>query len=225
MTEKSLRDSELYETRFAFQERNANFRFLAFVLVMLLAMASFWAYWFYNFGVVVVDGGSMKQTLQHEDRLVMRYADVGEAERGDIIVVDVSGYKECKGVKSGFLIKRLIATEGDSLYCIDGQIYIRYAGENDYVPLDEPYAYYGTNDAYKSEYDFGEYHVGEGEIFFLGDNRSSSGSSVDSRFEQGASGSHLYKTKELYKKEDICATVSAWSVRNRGVWKKIFFWL
>lgn len=225
MTEKSLRDSELYEARFAFKENNANFRFLAFVLVMLLAMASFWAYWFYNFGVVVVDGGSMKQTLQDEDRLVMRYTDVGEAERGDIIVVDVSGYVECKGVKSGFLIKRLIATEGDSLYCVDGQIYIRYAGEQDYVPLDEPYAYYGTNDAYKNEYDFGVYRVGEGEIFFLGDNRSSSGSSVDSRYQQGSSGSHLYKTKELYKKEDICATVSDWSVRNRGVWKKIFFWV
>ncbi len=225
MTEKDLRDSEIYEARFAFKESNATFRFLVFMLAMLLAMATFWAYWFYTFGVVVVDGGSMKQTLQHQDKLVMRYVDVGEAERGDIIVVDVSGYKECAGVKSGFLIKRLIATEGDSLYCVDGQIYIRYAGEKDYVPLHEPYAYYGVNDSYKNAYDFGVYDVGEGEIFFLGDNRSEAGSSVDSRFDKGSSGSHLYKTEQLYKEKDICAVVSERSVRNRGIWETIFFWV
>ena len=180
MREKDLCESEIYESRFAFKERNSNFRFLLVVLAMLLALSWFWWYWGNNFGVVVVDGGSMRKTLADGDKLVMRYIDVGEAKRGDVIVVDVSGYEECASVKSGFLIKRLIAKEGDSLWCKDGQIYIWYAEEKErvpnkenYVPLSEPYAYYGQNEHYKKEYDFGVYHVGEGEVFFLGDNRSS----------------------------------------------------
>ena len=62
-----------------------------------------------------------------------------------------------------------------------------------------------------------EYEVGEGEIFFLGDNTRNS---IDSRYKQGAS--HL---DGLYKKTDIYGIVPQWSIDHRAfleIWTKLF---
>ena len=140
------------------------------VLAALVAGAfAFRSYWSNTYGGVVVDGHSMDKTLYDGEKLLMRYAKKGaSAKRGDIIVVDVSAYEECADMSSQYLIKRLIAVEGDKVKCTDGQIEICYAGTTEYQVLEEPYAYYTNAEAY----DFGEYVVGEGEIFFLGDNSS-----------------------------------------------------
>ncbi len=178
------------------------------LLVVAVFVFRFW--WRNQYFGVVVNGSSMNQTLDNGDELFVRSMKEGiVAERGDVIVVYTGAYSQT-GTGS-YLIKRLIAIEGDKVRCTDGQIEICYAGTQEYVPLDEPYAYYGN---YKNEYDFAEYQVGVGEIFFLGDNRSSSGSSQDSRFKEGHSNLQC-----LYKQSDIYGVVPSWSVDCKGICK------
>ncbi|MBQ7368912.1 MAG: signal peptidase I [Clostridia bacterium] len=212
---KPLSDSELYEFRHGDKERRSNARFLCVILSLFIAFLTFSAWWTGAFGGVVVDGSSMNQTLYDGETLLMKYAKRDEAKRGDIIVVYVGGYEECKSVKGDFLIKRLIAIEGDKVRCDNGQIEIMYAGTSEWTELSEPYAYYGN---YRFEYDFAEYTVGENEIFFLGDNRSGKGSSVDSRYQEGMS--HLEK---LYQETDVYGIVPAWAIEHHEILSKIFF--
>ena len=183
---------------------------LIFYIVCALILAcsiGFRIYWTDTYCAVTVSGDSMNQTLKSGDKLLMNYykGDM-TLTRGDIIVVDVSKHEECAHFENPFLIKRLIAMEGDKVKCVDGQVYIWYAGSAEYVALDEPYAYY--TDA--AGYDFSEYVVGEGEIFFLGDNRNNS---CDSRYNQ-LSGSHI---DELYNEEDVYGIVTDWAYENRGL--------
>lgn len=191
-----------------------NIIFYSILAVMLVAVFGFRIYWQNNFGGVVVDGASMNQTLQSGDKLLMKYLkDVDDLEYGDVIVVKVTEYEEFKDSNTEYLIKRLIAMEGDKVRCTDGQVEICYAGTVEYVLLDEPYAYY-TN---VNGYDFAEYEVGEDEIFFLGDNRNNS---CDSRYKESG-GSHL---DYLYKESDVYGVVSDWAIENRSWLSKIFFW-
>lgn len=181
------------------------------VCVLLIASVFFFRLWWRNqyFGVVV-KGSSMNQTLNNGDELFVRSMKDGvKAERGDVIVVYTGAYSQSGN--GSYLIKRLIAIEGDKVRCTDGQIEICYAGTQEYVPLYEPYAYYGN---YKQEYDFAEYQVQAGEIFFLGDNRSSSGSSQDSRYQEGHSNIQC-----LYKQTDIYGVVPSWSVQYKSICK------
>jgi signal peptidase I len=83
----------------------------------------------------------------------------GSPERGDIIV-----FKFPLDPNRRY-IKRVIGLTGDSIHVRDGKVFIN--GE----PLVEPYI------AGPSRYD-GDYTVGEGELFVMGDNRSNS---LDSR--------------------------------------------
>ena len=213
---KSLTDSEIYEMRHGFKERRSNVNFIAVIFLIFILFLSFSAWWKDNFGGVVVEGSSMNKTLYNGDKLLMRYAKGYKAQRGDVIVIYVGDYEECNDVGSNFIIKRLIAMEGDEVRCTDGQIEIKYAGTDEWEKLDEPYAYYAN---YRSDYDFIEpYVVGEGEIFFLGDNRSGRGSSQDSRYKEGLS--HL---DGLYKERDIYGVVPAWAIEHQEILSKIFF--
>ncbi|MBQ8684854.1 MAG: signal peptidase I [Clostridia bacterium] len=211
MKEKSLTKGELYESRFGFRERNSNFCFL---LVVVLILCSFFIVRYHfvsHYGGIVVSGSSMRETLHNGDKLFMRFTDEEhKADRGDVIVVYVGDYPECSDVKGGYLIKRLIAKENDRVKCVNGRISVWYSGGTGWEPLEEDYAYYGEGNAYQTQYDFAEYTVGEGEIFFLGDNRSSAGSSKDSRYLEGKS--HL---TGLYKETDIVGYVPKWSLYNK----------
>ncbi len=210
---KSLTDSDLYEDCFHIREKKDNRRFYAIVLCLFMFFIGLRTYWTNNFGGIVVDGASMRQTLQNGDKLLMRYATkTTELERGDVIIVDVRQYPECGS--TDFLIKRLIAVEGDKVKCIDGNLYICYAGQSEYTYVEESYAYYCLN---KVDYDFGEYVVKEGEIFFLGDNRQNS---MDSRYEQSG-GSHL--SNSLYKAEDVYGVVPEWAITYKSFLRRLFF--
>ena len=205
MKEGDLLDSDLYEYRYRYKAKRSSVRFICILCAIVIAALCFRMYWTRTFGGVYVDGESMYPTLTTGDELLMKYR--GDAERGDVIVVDVRRY----GFEADtqFLIKRLIAVEGDSVYCEDNRVYIRYAGTDEYVCLDEPYAYYGTGVC-----DFGPYDVGENEIFFLGDNRMRS---LDSRYKEDLS--HLEDS--LYTEEDIYGVVPGWSIK----YKHILRWL
>ncbi len=212
---RDLQDSVLYEECYRRKERRSNFRFFAVIVCIALAFAGLRFYWVNHFGGVQVDGGSMRKTLTSGEQLVMQYTSSERpARRGEIIVVEVKGYEEFAGDGVEFLIKRLIAIEGDTVRCTDGQIEIRYAGTDTFVPLDEPYAYYTD----REKYDFGgyEYTVGEGQVFFLGDNRNNS---QDSRYleERGS------RLKDLYKESDIIGFIPDWALKYQKILEVIFF--
>ncbi len=217
MLKRGMQNSPVYQRRYLQQSRRGDGIFYFILALLVCAVFAFRIYWTNNFGGVDVSGSSMYTTLSSGERLIMKYSDGSNAKRGDIIVLYVGDYEECKNAGVDRVIKRLIAIEGDKLYCVDGQIYIQYANTEGFVPLDEDYAHY-TN---KEKYDFGEYVVGAGEIFFLGDNRNIS---VDSRYmekdEYGNSWSHL---QGLYKRSDIEGIVPNWAVNNKKVLGKIFF--
>ena len=206
MKEKDLRDGELYEYRYRYKSRRSTTIFYCVLALIVAAALGFRMYWTNTFGGVYVDGNSMYPTLHSGDELLMKYG--GDAERGDVIVVDVRSYgDEYDFGNTQFLIKRLIAVEGDTVYCEDGEVYIRYAGTEEFVPLDEPYIPDGEI------YSFGPYEVGTDEIFFLGDNRLNS---KDSRYKEGLS--HL---DCLYKESDIYGIVPDWAIKYKEILKYI----
>ena len=206
MKEKDLRDGELYEYRYRYKSRRSTTIFYCVLALIVAAALGFRIYWTNTFGGVYVDGNSMYPTLHSGDELLMKYG--GDAERGDVIVVDVRSYGDKYDFgNTQFLIKRLIAVEGDTVYCEDGEVYIRYAGTEEFVPLDEPYIPDGEI------YSFGPYEVGTDEIFFLGDNRLNS---KDSRYKEGLS--HL---DCLYNESDIYGIVPEWAIKYKEILKYI----
>ena len=209
MLQKDLKDSSLYREQMGVER--SSYLFICVLFILFFALFSFRYYWLKEYSGVVVDGSSMQTTLSDKDRLLMkRVTEDTPAKRGDVIVVDVRGYAECGTTE--FLIKRLIATEGDKVKCEDGNLYVWYAGEEGYKLLEESYAYYTD----KLSYDFGEYEVGAGEIFFLGDNRNHS---KDSRYNE-YQGSNL---KCLYKATDIHGVVPQWAIEHRKGLEVFFF--
>lgn len=217
---RDLRESELYKRRFG--EKESSWWWLLIVaLCCVLAVFGVRHYFTSNYGGVVVDGASMDKTLADGQQLLMEYVDDGrEAKRGDIIVLDVSKHPEIIEYNRthpkdqvSFLIKRLIAIEGDKVKCKDGQISICYVGTSEWVNLNEPYAYYKIS---REIYDFAEYAVGENEIFFLGDNRNIS---MDSRYKEGYS--HLKDS--LYTFDEIYGIVPDWAVKYRKFFDFLLF--
>lgn len=132
---------------------------------VLYVLAVFMLVYMIFFRVVVVVGTSMEQTLIHGDRLILISSTVyRNPQQGDIIVASKESFKggEC-------IVKRVIATEGQTVDIRDGVVYV------DGVALDEPYLRDGT---YTDGFDSFPKVVEEGKIFVLGDNR---GNSLDSR--------------------------------------------
>lgn len=213
---KNLTQSPLYEEKFGAKESSGAIVLYWIVVILAFAVLLFSVYWTARFDGVVVSGNSMRNTLYDGEQLLMRKTDGSDAERGDVIVVYVGDYAEFNegnstGEKTLYLIKRLIAIEGDCVRCTDGTLEIRYAGTDVWETLDEPYAYYTD----KAAYDFAEYTVGEGEVFFLGDNRNNS---MDSRYQENYS-----RLDRLYKRSDIYGIVPEWAIEQQSVLEKIFF--
>ena len=155
------------------------------------------------------------------DYLIVQYYEVGdELPRGSVIVLDIERYPEVQehnkkhpSNPTKYIIKRLIAKAGDVVRCTDGVVEVKYKGDDHFTTLGEPYAQYYNKEAYDFKTD---YVVGEGEIFFLGDNRSNS---IDSRYNEGMS--HIGC---LYKESDIYGIVPTWAIENRKILEPIFFW-
>ncbi len=162
---------------------------IAVVLLIVFAFACV-GIWFRNtYTAYRIEKESMLNTLLDGDWI---YAERGaQAERGDIVILDV---KDRTPFDDDTIIKRLIAVEGDTVKCENGKVYLRYAGEEEFVALDEPYAvgacpYFPTCE------------LQGGEIFVLGDNR---GPSLDST-----------EVGPLYAGE-IVAVVPRWAIAHKG---------
>lgn len=145
---------------------------------------------------VQVSGTSMLQTLSDGD--ILRADRKAEIKHGDVVVIDVRGKigfdDECE-----YIIKRVIALEGDKLYgTYDHKTYILYAGESNFTELSEPYAYVSRKN------ESGTFHqvaVGTGEIFVMGDNRVDS---YDSRM------------AGTFKTCDVVGVVTEFSMNAKG---------
>ncbi len=152
------------------------------------------------FDIVRVDGPSMSPTLMNNDRLIVTKLGY-EPKAGDIIVLDsnytdreeyydalanskgkdelntferfIESFRLPNNYKNVYYIKRIIATEGQTVDLRDGKVYV------DGEELQEPY-YSGETYPTDSmtEYPF---TVSEGHVFAMGDNR---GNSLDSRSSQ-----------------------------------------
>ena len=116
---------------------------------------------------VAVSGRSMNETLNNGDILIVNK--LKTPQLGDVIII--SDMKD----NGDWLIKRVIGLEGDVITIKDGEVYRN--GEllvEDYIK-GKTYAPDGLDPNDTAEI---SYSVGEGEVFFLGDNREDS---LDSR--------------------------------------------
>lgn len=117
------------------------------------------------FKPVKVVGESMDSTLHDGERLLVfrqAYAGNKNPEYKDIIVVDADFFGEEKKI-----IKRVIATEGQSLRIDGNKVYV------DGKLLEEDY----INEEMKPEWDINIEKIPEDKLFVMGDNRNYSGDS------------------------------------------------
>ncbi|AMA72646.1 signal peptidase I [Aneurinibacillus thermoaerophilus] len=122
------------------------------------------------FAPFLVDGSSMMPTLENGERLIVNKLIyyIQDPKPGDIVVFHATREKD--------YIKRVIATEGQTVEVRNDQLYI------DGKPVDESYLKQYKEEARAAGYvlteDFGPEKVPPGHIFVMGDNRRNS---TDSR--------------------------------------------
>lgn len=151
---------------------------------------------------VEVQGASMQPTFYTGDVVAASY--YAKPTRYSIVVIT--------GEKSNgeWLIKRAIAFGGETVMIKDGYVYLKEAGAEDFRKLEENYlrkqgiTYYPN---VNNPRDTAEkiFTVGEGEIFYLGDNRTNSS---DSRSDFGTC-----------SEKQIVGVVSEFAVKMKNVTK------
>ena len=118
----------------------------------------------------IVYGVSMTPTLHDGDQLFIEKITpkLGHLKRGDIVTIYVHGMLD-EG--KDYLIKRVIAVEGDRISIHDGKVFVNGVELHEsYVSVDYTYSERLTS----------ELTVGKGKVFVMGDNRVRGGSN-DSR--------------------------------------------
>ena len=120
---------------------------------------------------VYVSGSSMVPTLSNGDVVsVNRYL---KADYGDVVII--SDEKD----NGDWLIKRAIAFGGDTVKIEDGYVWLKKSGETEFIKLSEPYLsaegitfYPNVGNSHDRAAHL--WNIGEGEVFYLGDNRKNS---------------------------------------------------
>lgn len=132
------------------------------IIFVILCLAVFFGIR-YSLMPVIVIGQSMENTYENHDFLIgsrLSYKNSSPV-KGDVVVIDGIPYD-----LDVTIIKRVIATEGDTVKVKNGYVYV-----ND-RKIDEPYI------AEKPNFDFDKIVVKDNEVFVMGDNRNHS---IDSR--------------------------------------------
>lgn len=148
-------------------------RRVASLLVMVASVVVLsWGLQTFVFQAYEIPSGSMEETIMTGDMVFAEKISyrMGSPERGDIVTF------ADPEIPSRILIKRVIATEGETVDLVDGRVVV------DGVALVEPYV--RGLPSYPLTPAFGEdiaypYTVGEGELWVMGDNRTNS---QDSRY-------------------------------------------
>ncbi len=162
----------MYSGEHAEKKRGMGRSILSFVLTIAVIVAIAWGLRTFVFQAYEIPSGSMEDTIMTGDMVFSEklsyYA--GSPEQGDIIT-----FKDPE-IPSRTPIKRVIATEGQTVQLIDGKVYV------DGRELDEPYTdgkeTWPLTSSYGLPVEY-PYKVPEGEVWVMGDNRTNS---QDSRY-------------------------------------------
>lgn len=160
------------EERAAARKKNRPHEIFDFTELVLVTLSIILLCSLFLFRQTVVAGGSMEGTLSDGERLLI--SDFFYTPKaGDVVVVQIEddiadAYAELE--RNEAIIKRVIATEGQTVAVIGGVVYV------DGAPLKEDYV---LRDGYDSRADMAPVTVSEGHIFLMGDHRNSS---LDSRY-------------------------------------------
>lgn len=174
-------------------EYKSNRRFVVWAVILSYIVLVFFYYSVFVFVNVVVEGASMETTLHNGDVVIANKTRSPEA--GDVVILE-------NILPNGkWIIKRVIAVEGDVFKIQDGEVFLN--GNK----IDEPYAHGSTrilSHAYPEEscrfYEGVEYTVPENMFFYLGDNRENSS---DGRYFWFAS------------VENVVGVVENWSIKTK----------
>ncbi len=143
------------------QERHKNI--LSYLHDLVFGLVGVLLVFMLVFRVVVVDGPSMNQTLQHGDSLILlSNVFYREPKYGDIVVASKDSFKNGEPI-----IKRVIAVEGQEVYIDFVSGVVRVDGKE----LNEPYI--STPTGLYEGIDF-PLVVDAGCVFVMGDNRMNS---------------------------------------------------
>lgn len=174
--------------------------FILYVFLLVLFLIAYTCLNTYVFFNIRVSGSSMNPTLYGagNDGDVLIVNRLKTPKHGDIVII--------AGVEDYWLIKRVIAMEGDTVKIDGGKVYLNGA------PIEEPYTRghdtLTENNTYGEKFRLG-YTLKQDEVFYLGDNRSKFGSS-DSR------------DKDVCKEENVIGVVTEWSVKNKETLRKFY---
>lgn len=145
---------------------------LSVLAMVVLIVALSWGLRTFVFQAYEIPSGSMEETIMTGDMVFSEKVSyyVGQPQQGDIVTFTDPE------IASRTLIKRVIATEGQTVDLRDGNVYV------DGVKLNEPYTdgkpSYPLTSAYGTSITY-PYTIPEGEVWVMGDNRTNS---QDSRY-------------------------------------------
>lgn len=119
------------------------------------------------FEPIRVDGHSMNDTLLHNQIVYCSKIDyiVGSPQRFDIVIVHYPNRGNTR------FVKRIVGLPGDTVRIADNTLYVKAAGEDEFVEYQEDYL--GSLPGYT----LNDYTVEDGHYFVLGDNRGNSNDS------------------------------------------------
>ncbi len=163
-SQRAIEDDDIAETK-AMKRARTLFDFVeiaTFTVLIILLLSCFF------FRHAVVDGSSMDKTLANGQHLIISdffYT----PKNGDIIV-----FQPLNAESSAPLIKRVIATEGQTVEMRGGTVYING------IAIAEPYVFM-DGEISPSYQDYPEQLIPEGYVFVLGDHRNNS---KDSRYDE-----------------------------------------
>jgi signal peptidase I len=151
---------------------------LHLVLCVVIALGAAFAIKALTVQPYVIPSASMENTLHVGDRvLVSKLAfALRDPHPGDIVVfTEPRSWAEGTGDQT--LIKRVIATGGQSVRCCDasGRLEIRAVGSTVWQPLNEPFVY---QDLALTQRAFSEVTIPSGRVWVMGDHRSDSADSL-----------------------------------------------